>query len=273
MWNFHNSNSYGDLRVREGEQPWDSVHQIVWNPYTNDPSFFTVGWDGMLRFYMIKDGRDVDRMFQIFLEQPVISVDVNSQSIAFVGLTSGHVAAIDLQQSRVQVLGKHEGPVIGVYWMKDKNCLISIDMGYTLKCWDITAQNQNFEKGEIKLPLKTVACAYDFPYLVLVSIDSSISVVGLKNFPQCSFPTSSDHYFKLQVEKFSKPTCASVHAHAKRGIVGTFDGRFMVFNFKEGFDHNLHVSDPITMRSQKKRDHSSAISKSVNTVDLGYHQY
>ena len=63
-----------------------------------------------------------------------------------------------------------------------------------------------------------------------------------------------------------------MNSQAKKAIVGTYDGRFMFFNFKEGYDGNLHVSDPTTMRTQKKR-HSISMSKSVNTVDIGYHRY
>lgn len=56
----------------------DTVSQIVWDRYNSEPAFATASWDGFVRYYLVKsNNREVDRVFDTFLQQPVLTIDVN----------------------------------------------------------------------------------------------------------------------------------------------------------------------------------------------------
>ena len=44
-----------EMRPLDKEQPLDTVSQILWNPYNNDPTFFVASWDGTVRYYILKN--------------------------------------------------------------------------------------------------------------------------------------------------------------------------------------------------------------------------
>ena len=95
MWDYTSPRS-NEYKFRESEQPLDTVSEIVWDRYKNDPCFLTGGWDGFFRYYMV-DNKEVARLFEIFLEHPVLAIDVTDNNVGLAGLSSGHVAAINLQ--------------------------------------------------------------------------------------------------------------------------------------------------------------------------------
>jgi hypothetical protein len=50
---------------------------------------------------------DVDKVWSIFLNHPVLCVDINESGIIFAGLASGDVVAIEISSGNVVQLGVH----------------------------------------------------------------------------------------------------------------------------------------------------------------------
>lgn len=67
-----------------------------------------------------------------------------------------------------------------------------------IKFWDVN-NSQNFFQGEIKLPLKTLTCSYEFPYLLIGSVESTIATINMKNLPNTNFPARPEDYAKTQL--------------------------------------------------------------------------
>jgi len=74
MYNYGIRNS--ELKIKEADQPLDTVRQIIWNPYLSTPCFITAGWDAIVRLYQITNN-DVEKNWEIYLHHPVLSIDVN----------------------------------------------------------------------------------------------------------------------------------------------------------------------------------------------------
>jgi hypothetical protein len=73
------------------------VSSIVWDKDTNtdNPSFVTGSWDGMLRIYQInRNGTEVSKVWEFFVEHPIICIDINLDRVVFAGLASGDVIAV-----------------------------------------------------------------------------------------------------------------------------------------------------------------------------------
>lgn len=108
-----------------------------------------------------------------------------------------------------------------------------MSLGYDncIKFWSIEQNNPLLH--EVKLPLKTVTCSYDFPYLLIGSIETTIAILNMKNMQNVNYPQSADRYMKINLEKFSKFNCSRVMGgEIKKGIMGTIDGRCAYFTFK-----------------------------------------
>ena len=52
---------------------------------------------------------------------------------------------------------------------------------------------------EVKLPLKTYTCAFDYPYLLIGSCKGTIYVVNVQDFPSCKFPKESQDYKETKI--------------------------------------------------------------------------
>lgn len=122
----------------------------------------------------------------MFLQHPVLCCDINPNNVLLAGLATGDIAAISLENSQVHRVGGHDAPICGIFWLKDKGCLLTLGFDNLVKFWTLEGGNQ--PQAEIQLPLKTHTAAMDYPYLLIGSCDSTISIVNLKNLPNCSFP-------------------------------------------------------------------------------------
>jgi len=141
MSNYNYSSSrttyQGEYKPRDKDQPLDTVSAIIWDKYKQEPSFITSSWDGYLRYYLIKSNGDVDKAWQIFLQHPIICCDINENNIAFAGLASGDVVAVSLENSSIVCLGAHEAPINGIFWLKEKGCLITLGFDNLIKFWTL----------------------------------------------------------------------------------------------------------------------------------------
>jgi WD40 repeat protein len=126
-----------ELKPKEADQPLDTVSCIIWDLYREDPGFITSSWDGYLRYYMIKPNGDVDKVWQIFLQHPVLCCDINENNVVFGGLATGDVVAVSLENSGICHLGRHDAPINGIFWIREKGCLITTGFDNLLKIWTL----------------------------------------------------------------------------------------------------------------------------------------
>jgi hypothetical protein len=103
MYGGYGSSNYGSKSLayaREKDQPLDTVSCLIWDPYKPDPAFFATSWDGFVRYYMVKQSNggniEVEKVWEMFLQQPVLCCDLNDSNILFAGLATGDIAAIRL---------------------------------------------------------------------------------------------------------------------------------------------------------------------------------
>lgn len=169
-------------------------------------------------------------------------------------------------------MGWHDAPICGLFWLKEKGCLLSLGFDNLVRFW--TLEGGNKPQMEITLPLKTHTASMDYPYLLIGSADSTVSIVNLKNLPNVKFPRNPEDYMKVSIEKFSRFNCSRIIGNdAKKIAVGTVDGRSSIFSFKETYDGFSIIGDPLVSRSQKTTNSRTALYGQVNCVDLGYMSY
>jgi WD40 repeat protein len=85
----------------------------------------------------------------------------------FAGLASGHILIVDMATSNIASMGLHDSPISGLFWLKEKGILMSLGFDKFIKFWSLEQLNQ--VQAELNLPLKTVTCNYDYPYLLIGS--------------------------------------------------------------------------------------------------------
>jgi hypothetical protein len=106
--------------------------------------------------------------FQIFLEHPIISVTMGRNNLAFAGLSTGDIVAVDMANNQCQLIGNHEGvPICKIFWVDNFNILMSFGYDQKIKFWILANNNGNFLAQEANLPFKTHTAAYDYPYVVI----------------------------------------------------------------------------------------------------------
>jgi WD40 repeat protein len=107
-----------EIKPKEKDLPLDTVSCIVWDSDKSEPMFAAGSWDGFVRIYMVVNNAELNKVFDIFLQHPVLCVDFSENGIIFAGLASGDVLAVELQTSNVVVLGNHDAPICGIFWIR-----------------------------------------------------------------------------------------------------------------------------------------------------------
>ena len=180
-----------ESRPIDKDQPVDSISAILWNVYYHEPAFFTASWDGYVRYYTISTNNsstfEVKLAWCYFFHHPVLTIDVTPDNVLFAGLATGDIAAIQMVNNEITKLGQHEAPICGLYYLRDKECLMSLGFDNSVCFWNLKS-NSGRPEADIKLPLKTHTCSFDWPFLLIGSCESTISIVNLKNLPNCNFP-------------------------------------------------------------------------------------
>lgn len=152
--------------------------------------------------------------------------------------------------------------------MKEKGCVLSVGFDNLLKFWSLNSPG--LLQLEQKLPLKTITCSFDYPILLLGSIETTIALINLENLPNNTLPISFQEYHKVGLQKFSKLNCCRIR-HYGKGIVGTVDGKTSTFNFQRNLS-NLTIQLGATNKSQKKTQKGSDRYGQINCVDIGITQ-
>lgn len=253
--------------------PLDTVSSIVWDTQRNsDYMFAASSWDGLVRLYHINNQEEVNRVWQMFLGHPVLCVDFGDNGILYAGLASGDVLAIDLEGKRAMNMGAHEAPICGIYWIREKGCLMTLGFDNLIRMWVPTSNP--FLQQEYKLPLKTVVCSFDFPFLLIGSVQTTSCIISLKKLPEINIPNAPENYIKSTLERFSKFSSCRVISQNSTAMLGTIDGRLLSFTFKEDYRGSIDITSPYVIRGQKRTDNrGSSVHGMVNSIDIGYHNY
>ena len=153
MHNYNYSSSRAPSRVgmdvSPKENPLDTVSCLIWNPYSNNPEFMTASWDGFIRYYTVyipnsSSTFEVQRGWEMFLNHPVLCCDIHQDHIAFAGLANGDILCVNMPDNQVMLLGKHEAPISGVFWIREKNCVMSVGIDNMVKFWTLQSNNNSF---------------------------------------------------------------------------------------------------------------------------------
>lgn len=88
--------------------------------------------------------------------------------------------------------------------------LMSLGYDNSIKFWNF--ENSASLVHEVKLPLKTITSCYDYPYLLIGSIETTVVIVNMKNISNANFPQSASNYCRINLEKFSKFNCSRILA-------------------------------------------------------------
>ena len=275
----YSSSSYSskphEYRPQDRDQPLDTVSHIIWDKFSRDPAFLAASWDGTVRYYTLKSGNnnsvEVDMAWSTFLQHPILSIDLSSNHIIFAGLATGDIAAVKMETGEVARVGSHEAPICGVFWMPDKECLMTLGFDNLIRFWQLNG-SERFDH-EIKLPLKTHACAFDGHYLAVGSEDSTFFITNLRNMPNSHFPNNPNDYTVKDLRRFSKFTCCSILGEKGRVSFGTVDGRSLHLEFREN-SNGIQILDEMVSVSQKMSDSKGkSIYGQVNCIDLGCYKY
>lgn len=199
---------------------------------------------------------------------PVLAIDLADETVAIVGLASGELMALELTSGSIVPLGMHQSPICGVFWIREKGCILSVGFDNLLRFWSLNSPGSL--QLEQKLPLKTITCSYDYPILLLGSIETTIVLINLENLPNNNLPISFQEYHKVGLQKFSKLNCCRVRQYGK-GIVGTVDGKISNFTFQRNLS-TITIQLGTTYKSQKKTEKGSDRYGQINCVDIGVNQ-
>jgi WD40 repeat protein len=271
----HNSR-YTEIKPRDRDQPLDTISCLMWDPFSSDPACIAGSWDGHVRYYIPKfssgghSSGELDMPWHFFFQQPVLSIDMAPDNVLLAGLASGDIAAVDMRSNKAVRVGGHDAPICGVFWLREKGIIMSLGFDNLVRFWNLDENTR--PEHEVQLPLKTHTCAMEWPYLLIGSAESTITVVTLKNLPNVSFPRRPEDYYKAGIQKFSKFTCSRILSEAKRVILGTVDGRALNMSFRETYD-NFSYSDQMVTRHQKNSDVKLPLYGQVDCVDIGYYNY
>lgn len=129
-----------EYKAKEKDQPLDTISSIVWDVYRSDPMFATSSWDGFVRIYAVSNG-ELNKVWEAYLHHPVLCIDMNEHAIIFAGLASGDVLAVDIQSNQVIVLGNHDAPISGLFWIREKGCLMTLGFDNLIKFWAVQSEN------------------------------------------------------------------------------------------------------------------------------------
>jgi WD40 repeat protein len=122
------------MNPKETDMPLDTVSCIVWDVYRSDSLFATGSWDGFIRIYSVASS-EVNKAWQLFLNHPVLCIDFNPDGILLAGLASGDVVAIEMKSSKTVVLGSHDAPICGVYWLREKGLVMTLGFDRLIRLW------------------------------------------------------------------------------------------------------------------------------------------
>jgi methyl coenzyme M reductase alpha subunit len=98
------------------------VQSTLWDPFDRTSrTFLTGGWDGMARLYEIEGThttKRIEKRWDYFFYHPIISMDISSQRVLFVGLSTGQIGAVDIKNvNNVAMLGNHDSTICKVIWI------------------------------------------------------------------------------------------------------------------------------------------------------------
>ena len=146
----YSSNALQEYRPHDKDQPLDTVSSIIWDAASNDPAFIASSWDGHVRYYLFKTGMgstnssiEVEKAWSIFLQHPVLCCDITSDKMLFAGLATGDIAAVKMESSEVGRIGFHDAPICGVFWLKEKECLMSLGFDNLIRFWTLNGEGKH----------------------------------------------------------------------------------------------------------------------------------
>lgn len=106
--------------------------------------------------------------WHFFFQHPVLSIDVTPNNILLAGLATGDIAVVNMADNAIARLGGHEAPICGIFFVKQKNIVISLGYDNLILFWSLEESNSK-PIFEVKLGLKTHTCSFDYPYLLIGS--------------------------------------------------------------------------------------------------------
>lgn len=76
-------------------------------------------------------------IYSRFLEHPVIAMAMGKNFIAFAGLATGEIVAVDMANDQVGAIGSHEAPICELFWIDNFSLLMSLGFDNKIKFWNL----------------------------------------------------------------------------------------------------------------------------------------
>ena len=59
-------------------------------------------------------------------------------------MATGDIAAINLPNNEIVRIGYHDAPISGVFWIKEKGCLMTLGFDNLVRFWDVNSNKNTF---------------------------------------------------------------------------------------------------------------------------------
>ena len=102
--------------------------------------------------YLGNNNEDIVRIWEIFLEHPVFSIDISADGVVFAGIATGDVVAVNIGNNGTAILGKHNAPICKVFWIDKYSILASLGFDNVIKFWGLEPNNGTHLLKEFELP-------------------------------------------------------------------------------------------------------------------------
>jgi WD40 repeat protein len=261
--------NYQVLRCeKDSDNPIDAVQTIVWDPFDRSyRSFFTGGWDGVARLYVIEGNstKRLEKCWEYFFYHPITTMDVTSQRLVIVGLATGQIGVVDANNvANVAIVGSHEATICKIIWIEKYEVLLSFGYDNLIKVFKLKPPQ---ETAVYKLPFKTTTVAYSEPYLLIGTQEGRCALIHFERLNTTNFENEYQSIFD-ESHGIVKLTCSAIMANRGRMMFGTADGRLITTSFEDR-GGLIRISKPVAFRSQKKIISRKDQCGMVNCVELG----
>lgn len=223
--------------------------------------FAAGGWDCFLRIYMVNfSPLEVSQVDAYYLDEPIISCSMTRDYIVFSGHIDGNIRMVNLQTKQVGMFARHNAAIRDVYWIDQMNILVSFGFDQVMNFWD--PNNNVSPVFTVNLQYKTVATAFDYPYVLICSEGERYSVIKIDQPNLINQP----RYYDCHLGPSSKILSCDINAKTKGWLIATVDGRGNYGTFYDLPNNQVDPSNSVVcFKAQKKEEYVKNFLLQVNS--------
>lgn len=258
--------------------PIDTVSCLQWMPNPQVKILACSTWDGKIHLYEANLGG-----YQKFLSQKMVYTSQNEpflsiswkkdSSMLFTGCGDNTVKAFDVNTGKSMVLGSHDGPVHGVYWIEQMNAVMSVSFNQQIKFWQLGSPSP---VCQLNSDLRIFSSDFNFPYVFLGLNNEQLNIFDLNqisSFPSGKLPGN------FPTPLASQTNCLSLFPKNDGFGVGSIDGRANLSTMEKlnSYGNNQNTGGALFKNSSKmtfkchKLEESSTMNVLFPVHSIGFH--